>query len=410
MKHRLIGISLTLVTFMLTVGFKTNPAITYVTSSTIDGKKYSVVAVCDSDATNQTVIYTPSSDSYISRSPSWSPDGGTISIMSQEGSNGDKIYLCDVSDSLGNVVGRNTRQVFSASGIRLYGVNWSSVSSTAKIAFITKDNSSGICTVYVISPSGGTPTVLYQSPSGEDHTYQSPTWSPDDSKIAFTDRTFIGSSHFDTLRVINASTGALLESVDLGSPNVQISCEWSRTGLNVVAFGFDGLIYYVTPTTGSTPWTNDANIGGPPTWSPDNSSILSGSAGASLGLKKTAYGTTTATVLADTGVFGFPEWKKNVPTNNGVRGGMPYLSSFTSSPNPFTANAKLHFALNRMSYVTIEVYDLLGNKVFSNAVRSYDAGSYEILLDGKTLPQGILNARISTRFGEVQTVKLVKEQ
>ncbi len=395
---------------MLTVGFKTNPAITYVTSTTIDGKKYSVVAVCDSDATNQTVIYMPLSDSFTCRAPSWSADGGTIAIQVEEGRNVDKIYLCDVSDSLGNVVGSNARSIYSASGIILQGVSWSSLATTDKIIFSTVEDSGGISRVQIISGFGGTPTVLYQSPSGESHSYRSATWSPDDSKIAFVDRTTSGSSHFDTLRVIDASTGVLLESVDLGSPFVQISCEWSRAGLNVVAFILDGVIYYVTPTTGSTPWTNDVGVGGGPTWSPDNSSLLTGSNGLSLGLKKTAYGTTTTTALADTGVFAYPEWKKYVPTSNGVQSGMSYLSSFTSSPNPFTANTKLHFALNRMSYVTIEVYDLLGNKVFSNAARSYDAGSYEILLDGKTLPQGILNARISTGFGEVQTLKLVNEQ
>ena len=87
-----------------------------------------------------------------------------------------------------------------------------------------------------------------------------------------------------------------------------------------------------------------------------------------------------------------------------------FLNSFTSSPNPFTSETKLNFTLNRMTYVTIEVYDLLGNKVFGNAGRSYEAGSYEINLDGSTIPTGTFYARISTGFGEVKTVKLVHEK
>jgi len=87
-----------------------------------------------------------------------------------------------------------------------------------------------------------------------------------------------------------------------------------------------------------------------------------------------------------------------------------FLNSFTSSPNPFTISTKLNFVLNRMTYVTIEVYDLLGNKVFGNTGKSYEAGSYEINLDGSTLPTGTLYARISTGFGEVKTVKLVHEK
>jgi hypothetical protein len=87
-----------------------------------------------------------------------------------------------------------------------------------------------------------------------------------------------------------------------------------------------------------------------------------------------------------------------------------YLALFSSNPNPFTSETKLNFALNRMTYVTIEVYDILGNKVYGNAGRSYEAGSYEINIDGKTLPSGTLYARISTGFGEVKTVKLVHEK
>jgi len=97
-----------------------------------------------------------------------------------------------------------------------------------------------------------------------------------------------------------------------------------------------------------------------------------------------------------------------VSTSTGI--GMPYLASFTSNPNPFTTFVKLNYVLNRMSYVTIEVYDLLGNKVYGNAGHSYEAGSYEINLDGNTLPSGTLYARISTGLGEVKTVKLVHEK
>jgi hypothetical protein len=86
------------------------------------------------------------------------------------------------------------------------------------------------------------------------------------------------------------------------------------------------------------------------------------------------------------------------------------LISFSSNPNPFTFETKLNFALNRMTYVTIEVYDLLGNKVYGTAGRSYEAGSYEISLDCNVLPNGSLYARISTGFGEVKTVKLVHEK
>jgi hypothetical protein len=88
-----------------------------------------------------------------------------------------------------------------------------------------------------------------------------------------------------------------------------------------------------------------------------------------------------------------------------------YIASLTSSPNPFQSATNLRFELSRMSYVMIEVYDLLGNKVYGNGARkTYEAGSYEVALDGKSLPHGTLYARIATGFGEVKTVKLVHEK
>jgi hypothetical protein len=89
--------------------------------------------------------------------------------------------------------------------------------------------------------------------------------------------------------------------------------------------------------------------------------------------------------------------------------GTQFISSFSSSPNPFIKNTTLHFALNGQSYISIEIYDLLGNKVYGNARKSYEPGSYEISLHGKDLPHGTLYARISTGFGEVKTVKLIHQ-
>lgn len=280
-----------------------HPAITYTAGVTSKGSTYNAVHVCDSDGTDQTAIYTASATSTILRSPTWSPSGGTIAFQAEEGSN-DKIYTRDVSVSRGKASGSNTQSIYSATGITLRGISWSSVSTTGKIAFITQDNSSGVCSVYSISASGGTPALLYQSNSGETHTYGSPTWNADDSRIAFTDRDGGGA---DTLRVINASTGALLESVGLGSASVFVQCEWSRSGMNVVAFSMDNVLYYVTPTSGSTPWTNNVGRGGHPTWSPNNSSVVTYLGNQTL--NKTVYSTTTTSTIAS-GAFSFPEWKQ----------------------------------------------------------------------------------------------------
>ena len=88
-----------------------------------------------------------------------------------------------------------------------------------------------------------------------------------------------------------------------------------------------------------------------------------------------------------------------------------YLASFTSNPNPFINETSLEFTLNRMSYVTLAVYDELGRLVWGDGRgSSLEAGTHSIQIDGRSLPSGTLYARISTGFGEVKTVKLVHEK
>ena len=102
--------------------------------------------------------------------------------------------------------------------------------------------------------------------------------------------------------------------------------------------------------------------------------------------------------------------KNNAPKTNGPLSSQ-YLASFTSSPNPFIRKTSLQFTLNRMSYVTLSVYDELGRLVWGvGRGSSLEAGMHEVQLDGRSLPSGTLYARISTGFGEVKTVKLVHEK
>ena len=87
-----------------------------------------------------------------------------------------------------------------------------------------------------------------------------------------------------------------------------------------------------------------------------------------------------------------------------------YLASFTTSPNPFKTETTLSFTLNRMTYITVDVYDVLGHKVWgSDHGGTMDAGTHQVRIDGASISSGTYYARISTGFGEVKTVKLVKE-
>lgn len=296
-----------------------HPAIAFRTIVTSKNKNYSAIAVMDSDGTDQAVIYTLSAttdSNSIFPGPCWSPDGGSVAFYIYGRNVSDGIVLRDVSVSHGKAVGSNTRTIYTPDTGYVRGLSWCSLSSTDKIAFTTLASGSG-SRLYTIASSGGTPTLIYQSNTANGlHFYDNPTWSPDDSKIAFVDRAH--SSGIDTLRVVSVSTGELLASIPLGATYTVSACiEWSRTGLNQIVLGidytnnqtYDAKLYYVTPTEGSTLTTDNVN-GADPTWSPNNSfvaSIVYGSS--STTLQKTATGGTTTTTIA-TGKIWNPNWKQ----------------------------------------------------------------------------------------------------
>ncbi|MEP7235264.1 MAG: hypothetical protein ABI778_08210 [Ignavibacteriota bacterium] len=88
-----------------------------------------------------------------------------------------------------------------------------------------------------------------------------------------------------------------------------------------------------------------------------------------------------------------------------------HLIAFSASENPFRNETKLRFALNRMAYVTIDIFDELGRPFYGTGTgRTFETGDHELVVDGASLPSGTLYARISTGFGEVKTVKLVHEK
>ena len=97
---------------------------------------------------------------------------------------------------------------------------------------------------------------------------------------------------------------------------------------------------------------------------------------------------------------------------SGVDSHAPFLShlaSFTANPNPFKEDVNLQFKLNRTSYISIEIFDLLGRVVWESKGRTFTEGTHELSIEAQSLPKGTLYARITTDFGEVRTVKLAKE-
>jgi serine protease AprX len=86
------------------------------------------------------------------------------------------------------------------------------------------------------------------------------------------------------------------------------------------------------------------------------------------------------------------------------------ISNAIASPNPIGNGTVISFSTNKEAYVKIEVFDLLGNVVTATSFESVlQSGNHSVPIATHNLAAGTYYARILTTYGEVQTVKLVKE-
>ena len=76
-----------------------------------------------------------------------------------------------------------------------------------------------------------------------------------------------------------------------------------------------------------------------------------------------------------------------------------YVSEFSSTPegfclyqnypNPFNPTTKISYQIPEPSFVTLKVYDMLGNEIKTLVNEEKPAGEYKVNFDGKKLTSGI---------------------
>ncbi|MCW8812554.1 MAG: T9SS type A sorting domain-containing protein, partial [Chlorobium sp.] len=78
-------------------------------------------------------------------------------------------------------------------------------------------------------------------------------------------------------------------------------------------------------------------------------------------------------------------------------------------PNPFNPITRIRYQLPEPAFVTIKVYDVLGNEIESLLRDEKIAGSYEVEFDGSALTSGIYYYRITEgNFSQTKKMILLK--
>lgn len=78
-------------------------------------------------------------------------------------------------------------------------------------------------------------------------------------------------------------------------------------------------------------------------------------------------------------------------------------------PNPFNPATNLGFGISNLGFVSLKVYDVLGNEVKSIVNEIKPAGYYEVEFDGSSLPSGMYYYKLgSGSFSQVKKMMLVK--
>jgi hypothetical protein len=86
------------------------------------------------------------------------------------------------------------------------------------------------------------------------------------------------------------------------------------------------------------------------------------------------------------------------------------ISEATANPNPTGDGTIITFSMAKEAYVRINLFDILGNAVTTPGYEGlFEPGNHEVPLSLQGLPSGTYFARILTAYGNVATVKLVKE-
>lgn len=107
-----------------------------------------------------------------------------------------------------------------------------------------------------------------------------------------------------------------------------------------------------------------------------------------------------------------PKFPIRILTLTGIKENKTHPGEFILSqnyPNPFNPKTNIGFRIANSGFVSIKVYDVIGNEVVTLISEEKSPGEYEVVFSGNELPSGIYYYRIeSNGFTETKKMILLK--
>ncbi|MEO6695391.1 MAG: LamG-like jellyroll fold domain-containing protein [Ignavibacteria bacterium] len=98
-----------------------------------------------------------------------------------------------------------------------------------------------------------------------------------------------------------------------------------------------------------------------------------------------------------------------IPGISGNETGISY-KLYQNYPNPFNPNTNLEFGISKLGFVTLKVYDILGNEVATLINEKKNPGNYKVDFNGSNLSSGIYFYKLVVdSFGETEDFNEVKK-
>ena len=94
------------------------------------------------------------------------------------------------------------------------------------------------------------------------------------------------------------------------------------------------------------------------------------------------------------------EGEENIPTEFGLS---------QNYPNPFNPTTSIEYSVPSSEYVSLKVYDILGNEIAELVNEQKSAGTYRVNFDASSMSSGVYFYRIKTgSFNQVRKMMLLK--